>query len=140
MMNFDEAARLVRLQERVRWGTIEALKTDGHHKSAEAHVELHYVLPGMFSDSQRPYWAVSIYSYVLGPNRNHSWQGASASEALALAERDVRTWVMKYETAAFERAMGVHDADDDELHASDCAMHNGPAMPNGPCDCRDGKR
>jgi hypothetical protein len=20
-------------------------------------------------------------------------------------------------------------------HASDCAVHNSPAMPNGPCDC-----
>ena len=22
-------------------------------------------------------------------------------------------------------------------HASDCATHNAPALPNGPCDCRD---
>lgn len=29
--------------------------------------------------------------------------------------------------AAYERRVGVH--------ASDCATHNGPALPPGPCDC-----
>ncbi len=26
---------------------------------------------------------------------------------------------------------------DVEGHASDCAVHNAPALPPGPCDCRD---
>lgn len=127
-MDFDSAARLVRLRERVRWGTLEALKADGIHKSDEAHVELSYVLPGMFCDDQRPYWTVSVYSYVLGPRRNHVWQGVTTSEALALAERDVATWVAKYEMAAFERAMMAPDAEDDEHCRPAKRLPDGQAM------------
>jgi hypothetical protein len=25
----------------------------------------------------------------------------------------------------------------DYIHKSDCSLHNEPALPNGPCDCRD---
>lgn len=28
------------------------------------------------------------------------------------------------------------DALREQLHASDCAMHNAPAYPAGPCDCQ----
>lgn len=112
MINFAVAARLVRLQERVRWGTIEAEKTNPGHKSGEAWTQLSFVLPGMFADDRGPYWEVSVYSYVLGPNRQHRWQGGTAAEALALAERDVETWVVPFEVAAFEKTMLGDDGDD----------------------------
>ncbi len=111
-MKFDEAARLVRLQERVKWATREALKEDSHHKSSEAAVSLSFCLPSMFADDQRPCWHIEIYSYVLGEHRNHQWIAATVPEALALAEADVDKWVFPYEMRAFERDV-VGDAPDD---------------------------
>ena len=106
MMDFDTAFRAARLQELVKWGTREAMKEDGHHKSSEAYMEIGYCLPGMFSDEQAPYWQVQIYSYVLGPNRMHSWTGKTLDAAMALAESAVDDWVEQYRLKAFERDMG----------------------------------
>lgn len=102
MIMFDEAARLVRLQERLAWATREALKEDGHHKSDEAMVEVIFALPGMFHDDKAPYWRISVYSYVLGPRRNHDFLGKSLAEALAVAESAVSSWVEPYEFRQFE--------------------------------------
>lgn len=38
-------------------------------------------------------------------------------------------------TRAHMRADGVIEVIAQERHKSDCATHNEPAMPNGPCDC-----
>ena len=99
-MNFDEAARFVRLREKVIWGTREAMKRDGHHKFSEAHASVSFNLPSMFDDDQQPYWGVEIYSYVLGPSRNHSWFGKSLPEALAKAEAAIEKWRLGYEMDA----------------------------------------
>lgn len=105
MMDFDTAIRIAKLQELVKWGTLEALKEDGCHKSSEAYMEIGYCLPGMFSDDERSYWQVQIYSYVLGPNRMHSWTGKSLDAALALAEAAVGEWTYEYKMRAFDRDM-----------------------------------
>lgn len=106
MIDFDCSFRVARLQELVKWGTLEALKEDGHHKSSEAYMEVGYCLPGMFSDDQHPYWQVTIYSYVLGPDRMHSsWTGKSLDAALALAEAAVNEWTSEYKFKAFARDM-----------------------------------
>lgn len=105
MMSFDEALRASRLQERVKWGTIEAMKEDGHHKSSEAYMEIGYCLPGMFSNDSAPYWQVQIYSYVLGPERMHSWTATTLDGALAKAEEAVDDWVKEYEFKAMTRDM-----------------------------------
>jgi hypothetical protein len=84
---------------------MEAMKEDGHHKSSEAYMEIGYCMPGMFSDSQEPYWQVQIYSYVLGPNRMHSWTGKSLDAALALAEAAVDDWTQEYKFKAMDRDM-----------------------------------
>lgn len=105
MMDFDAAFRAARLQELVKWGTLEAMKEDGHHKSSEGYMEIGYCMPGMFSDGQAPYWQVQIYSYVLGPNRMHSWTGKSLDAALALAEAAVEEWTQDYKFKAFDRDM-----------------------------------
>lgn len=105
MMDFDTAFRAARLQELVKWGTLEAMKEDGNHKSSEAYMEIGYCLPGMFSDDNHPYWQVQIYSYVLGPNRMHSWTGKTLDAALALAEAAVENWTMEYKMKAFDRDM-----------------------------------
>lgn len=105
MISFDEAFRAARLQELVKWGTLEAMKEDGHHKSSEAYMEIGYCLPGMFSNDDRPYWQVQIYSYVLGPSRMHSWTGKTLDAALALAEAEVEKWTQEYKFKAMERDM-----------------------------------
>lgn len=112
-MSFDEAFRTARLQERVKWGTLEAMKEDGHHKSSEAYMEIGYCLPGMFSNDNAPYWQVQIYSYVLGPNRVHSWTSSSLDGALAKAEEAVDEWVKDYEFKAMTRDMDQMLAQDD---------------------------
>lgn len=105
MLNFDTAFRAARLQELVKWATLEAMKEDGHHKSSEAYMEIGYCMPGMFSDGECPYWQVQIYSYVLGPNRMHSWTGKSLDAALALAEDAVADWTQEYKFKAMDREM-----------------------------------
>lgn len=120
-MSFDEAARVVRLRERVIWATREALKADGLHKSSEAHTSVSFNLPSMFDDDKSHYWGVEIYSYVIGPSRNHSWFGKTLAEALAKAEAAVDKWCFRYEMQAFERSVE---------HSSDCAVHSTPG-----CSC-----
>ena len=105
MIDFDKAVRVARLQELVKWGTSEAMKEDGHHKSSEAYMEVGYCLPGMFSDDQTPYWKIVIYSYVLGPSRMHEWTGKSLEAALVLAEDAVGKWTENYRHRAFMRDM-----------------------------------
>lgn len=106
-MNLDVALRLTNLRARVITATREALKEDGHHKSSEGATELTVSLPSMFSDDQRPTWTVSIYSYVLGPNRTHDWHGASPEEAISKAEDAVDEWCRPLEMKAFAEAMGL---------------------------------
>jgi hypothetical protein len=122
MMDLDTAFRAARLQELVKWGTLEAMKDDGHHKSSEAYMEIGYCLPGMFSDDQRPYWQVQIYSYVLGPNRMHSWTGKTLDAALALAEAAVDDWTREYKFRALDRdmaeMMGPEGGVEDDIPAS----------------------
>ncbi len=115
MLSFDEAFRVARLQELVRWGTLEAMKEDGHHKSSEAYMEIGYCLPGMFSNDDRPYWQVQIYSYVLGPNRMHSWTGKTLDAAIALAEADVGKWTDEYKFRAFARDMNKMEQQGDDV-------------------------
>lgn len=112
-MDFDCAFRAAKLQELVKWGTLEALKEDGHHKSSEAYMEVGYCLPPMFSNDQHPYWQVQIYSYVLGPNRMHSWTGKTLDATLALAEAAVEEWVADYKFKAFARDMEKMEAPDE---------------------------
>lgn len=125
-MSFDEAVRLVRLRDRVIAATREALRADGMHKSSEAAVSASFNLPSMFDDDQSAYWGIEVYSYVVGPSRNHSWFGKTLTEALAKAEEAVSAWCMPYEMERMDRLMS---------HASDCAVNNAPAMPIGECDC-----
>lgn len=114
MMNFDDAARLVKLQQRVWWATELALKKCGSHKSSEGYVELDFCLPGMFNDD-KPYWAIRVYSYVLGPHRMHTWTAKTIDGALTLAEDAVKKWAMPYEMEEFEMRMSELDPPDDDF-------------------------
>lgn len=116
MMAFDEAARLVRLQERLRNATYHEMRKDGHHKSSEGAVSLSFHLPPVVGDREAPYWAVEAYSYLLCPEgRSASWSGASAAEAISKAEDAIRLWCMNSEMEQFGEQMGMTpDADDGE--------------------------
>lgn len=107
-MNFDDAARLVRLQERLRNATFHEMKKDGHHKSSEGAVTLAFHLPPVVGDRANPYWSVEAYSYLLCPDgRSQSWTGNSAAEAIAKAEDAVGLWCMDSEMEQFGAAMGM---------------------------------
>lgn len=110
MIAFEEAARLVRLQERIKSATLHELKKDGHHKSSEAAMSISFSLPAMFADDQRPYWAVEAYSYILCPQgRSDTWIGRSASEAISKAEDAVSQWCMSSEMEQFGELFGMGD-------------------------------
>lgn len=110
MIGFEEAARLVRLQERLRNATYHEMTKDGHHKSSEGAVELGFHLPPVVGDRRDPYWSVEVYSYLLCPDgRTGQWTGNTAAEAIAKAEDAVGLWCMGPEMEQFGKAMGIVD-------------------------------
>jgi len=111
MIDFEIAQRLVRMQERLRAATYHEIKKDGNHKSSEGAVSLAFNLPSVFSDERAPGWSVTVYSYVLGPNRSHEFFGASALEAISKAEDAVGEWCFASE---IEMMFGPQDVDGDE--------------------------
>jgi len=117
MMAFDEAARLVRLQERLRNATYHEMRKDGGHKSSEGAVSLVFHLPPVVGDSADPYWTVEAYSYLLCPDgRSGMWTGRSAAEAIAKAEDAIKLWCMPAEMEQFGALMGIEpDADEDQF-------------------------
>lgn len=52
----------------------------------------------------------------------------------------VRIFLAKQPRSVREYVMRQLDYDEAAKHASDCAVHNGPALPVGPCDCGSGGR
>ena len=101
-MTPEQILRISELRSRVIRATYEAFREDGSHKSAEGAADISLCLPNMFESDQRPTWAVSIYSYVIGPG-NHTWTDKSLDGALALAEAEVAKWCEPYEFRAFVR-------------------------------------
>ena len=111
MINFEIAQRLVRIQERLRSATYHELRKDNYHKSSEGAVSLSFDLPPVVGDERNPSWTVSVYSYVLGPDRTHDFFGDSALEAISKAEDAVSIWCSK---AEMEMMFGVQDEALDE--------------------------
>ena len=120
MMSFDEAARLVRLQERLRNATYhEIRKADGGHKSSEGALSLAFCLPPVVGDRADPYWAVEAYSYLLCPDgRTGTWTGKTAAEAIAKAEDAIENWCFPSEMEQFGQMMGEPSDDDAEAGAA----------------------
>lgn len=107
MIDFSEATRLARLQERVRRATYHEISKDGHHKSSEGHVSLAFNLPAVVSDDRDPYWSLEVYSYLLCPDaRSDTWTGASAAEVIGKAEDAIARWCMTAEMEMFEQSVG----------------------------------
>lgn len=110
MIDFSEAVRLARLQERVRTATYHEMRKDGHHKSSEGHVSLAFNLPAVVGDERDPYWSLEVYSYLLCPDaRSETWTGKSAAEVISKAEDAVGKWCFRSEMEMFERSIGHMD-------------------------------
>lgn len=110
MIDFAEAVRLARLQERVRTATYHELRKDGHHKSSEGHMSLAFNLPAVVGDDRDPYWSLEVYSYLLcDEGRSKTWTGKSAAEVIGKAEDGVAKWCMMAEMEMFEAAIGHKD-------------------------------
>lgn len=107
MIDFSEAVRLARLQERIRTATYHELRKDGHHKSSEGSISLSFNLPPVVGDERDPYWSLEVYSYLLCPDgRTKTWTGKSAAEVIGKAEDGVREWCFGAEMEMFEAAVG----------------------------------
>lgn len=73
-------------------------QSDGTHKSAEAQIEVAAHFPNLFESdpyvgSGPTYWCISVYSYVLGPHRNHDFEGETYDEVYQQAYTAVKSWV-----------------------------------------------
>ena len=104
MIDFEISQRLVRMQERLRTATFHEIRDGGGHKRSEGAVSLAFCLPPVVGDREAPHWEVAVYSYVLGPDRNHLFTATSALEAIAKAEDAVATWCARPEMEMFEAA------------------------------------
>lgn len=66
---------------------------DGHHKSSEGTVEIHFIYPNWFEANDylkdEPEVSVSVYSYLFGPNRMHDF------DTLEEAWETVKEWEYK---------------------------------------------
>ena len=110
MASFDDAVRLVLIQERLRRATYHELTKDGHHKSSEGAVSLSFNLPPVVGDEKAPYWAVEAYSYLLCPDsRSGTWIGKTAGEAIGKAEDAIGKWCLASEMEQFESRFGSPD-------------------------------
>lgn len=115
MIDFAEAVRLARLQERLRHATYHAIREDGHHKSSEGAIELSFCLPPVVGDERDPYWSLEVYSYLLiKEGRTQTFIGKSAAEVISKAEDAADQWCFRAEMNAFEQACGIgtHGPDD----------------------------
>jgi hypothetical protein len=114
-ISFEEAARFIRVQERLRSATWHELRKEGGGKSSEGAMSLSFNLPPVVGDDKEPYWAVEAYSYLLCPQaRSETWIGKSAGEAIGKAEDDVEKWCFAAEMEMFERANGIGPDGPDE--------------------------
>lgn len=69
---------------------------------------------------------------LLGENLQEGVSGHGDTPAAAMADFD-RAWNNDRTPAVCVAAKEVEESD--MVHASDCALHNGPAYEPGPCDC-----
>jgi hypothetical protein len=73
-----------------------------------------------------------IESRIINGHKGGSKQLAKDYRALQKA----RTEILRLrEKVAFLEGCQCHACKDEVKHWSDCAVHNAPAMPAGPCDC-----
>ena len=63
------------------------LKLDGHCKSYEGRIELHW--PCYFGGD----YSIHLACYVLGPSRGYDYYGQSWDECLDKAEADLEVWI-----------------------------------------------
>ena len=104
MIDFDTAQRLIRMQERLRTATYHELRKEGGGKSSEGAISLSFCLPAVVSDERDPSWTIEVYSYILGPHRNHTFHGKTAAEAISKPEDAVSEWCFGTEMEMFEAA------------------------------------
>lgn len=120
MIGFEETARFVRIQERLRNATYHELNKEGGGKSSEGALSLTFQLPPVVGDDRAPYWVVEAFSYLLCPDgRTASWTGKTAGEAISKAEDAIERWCFASEMEQFERSIGIeHDPEFDETRPS----------------------
>ena len=87
MVTSEELQRLQYIRGKLHAHIYLDIRIDGHHKSSEG--EFTITLPNCFDDV----FGLSVYCYVLGPARNHTWTGKSLTECLDKAEKDIDEWI-----------------------------------------------
>ena len=87
----DDLTRIQAMREKLFKWTRKAIDDGSCHKASECSVTVEF--PGMFD----VWWTISVYSYVLGPHRNHEFTGKTFDEVMTIAEYHVDEWCAKYD-------------------------------------------
>ncbi len=66
---------------------LEDPEHDGHHKSYEGAVSIHY---GNYWNKESI--ILELKSYILCPSRNHYWYGTNLEELLKRATEEIKNW------------------------------------------------
>lgn len=90
----DTLRRFRALRDRVHseCERIEAEECPG--KSYEGEMSVIVRFPGIHPDAyEKVDFGITLDCYLLGPGRHYQWHGATLSEALDKAEKDVNAWI-----------------------------------------------
>ena len=92
MVTTEHLSRIEAIRKRLFEAIENSLKYDGHCKSYEGRIELHW--PNYFTDgvAGSKGWGISLACYVIGPSRGEHWFADTLDEALSLAGRDIYQW------------------------------------------------
>lgn len=89
VISSEEMDRFLCVRTRM-FGLIDrAIEQDGHHKSYEGTMSIHW--PNRFEDSDGVL-SIELACYVLGPSREYYWEGKTLTEALDKMIVDIDQW------------------------------------------------
>lgn len=89
LISAEEMDNFLFLRKRIFELIKRSLKLDGHCKSYEGALSIHW--PNYFEDSTGV-MRIELACYVLGGSRHSSWEGKTLSEAIVKMDQDVDRW------------------------------------------------
>jgi hypothetical protein len=90
MITQVDVARIEALRENVFAHIKRSLEECGHCKSYEGRINI--CLPNYFMQDDEEGWSLELHCYLIEPSRHYEWKGASLSECITKAEKDIDHW------------------------------------------------
>lgn len=93
----SEKERFNALRKMVMNAIAKELARDCGCKSYEGTFEWTACYPNYFDDpegtAEPSLYVLTLHCYVLGPTRHYNWYGKTKMEAIAKAEREIKSWL-----------------------------------------------